>query len=255
MTGLLLIARSLRRVVRSSWIERTSSRWWRWHKRISFGKTSRRLVQRPSARWPSIAQHRRTRDPGLEIVHTAEFERGTALCATRWTEPNHAGWMHFASSLEHFHKGEYEQALSARIVWTYQDSSGPTRNGVACGHLDRRVEAQARSGSVGLDPSLRRTCGQRGSWHFASGLMDPIWKDFAQRRNGNFDGMKQQHRRLTALVITAARAPRARRKVFWVAVLPFKYGGRQRRFHGPGRGDSEDVLTGLSVFLPAGHRA
>ena len=49
---------------------------------------------------------------GLQIVHTGEFERGTAI-ARRAMElnANHAGWMHFAPLWNHFQKGEYEQAL------------------------------------------------------------------------------------------------------------------------------------------------
>jgi tetratricopeptide (TPR) repeat protein len=49
---------------------------------------------------------------GLEIVHTGEFERGTAIVRRAMElNANHAGWMHFAPLWDHFHKGEYEQAL------------------------------------------------------------------------------------------------------------------------------------------------
>src|SRR5437773_10232361 len=49
---------------------------------------------------------------GLQIVHTGEFERGTAIVRRAMElNANHAGWMHFAPLWDHFHKGEYEQAL------------------------------------------------------------------------------------------------------------------------------------------------
>src|SRR5207237_7127754 len=49
---------------------------------------------------------------GLQIVHTGEFERGAAIVRRAMElNANHAGWMHFAPLWEHFHKGEYEQAL------------------------------------------------------------------------------------------------------------------------------------------------
>src|SRR5438552_2101188 len=49
---------------------------------------------------------------GLQIVHTGEFERGTASVRHAMElNANHAGWMHFAPLWNHFHKGEYEEAL------------------------------------------------------------------------------------------------------------------------------------------------
>jgi len=64
---------------------------------------------------------------GLQIVHTGQFERGTAIVRRAMElNPNHAGWMHFAPLWDHFDKGAYEQASSARTVWTYPDFSGPT---------------------------------------------------------------------------------------------------------------------------------
>ena len=44
---------------------------------------------------------------GLQIVHTGEFERGTAIVRRAMElNANHAGWMHFAPLWDHFHKGE-----------------------------------------------------------------------------------------------------------------------------------------------------
>ena len=57
---------------------------------------------------------------------------------------NHAGWMHFAPLWDHFHKGEYEQALECAnrvdvpgLFWPYLVMAS------ACGHLGRRAEAAA----------------------------------------------------------------------------------------------------------------
>src|SRR5438105_11964961 len=42
---------------------------------------------------------------GLQIVHTGEFERGTAIVRRAMElNANHAGWMHFAPLWDHFHK-------------------------------------------------------------------------------------------------------------------------------------------------------
>src|SRR6266567_3478226 len=64
---------------------------------------------------------------GLQIVHTGEFERGTAIVRRAMElNANHAGWMHFAPLWEHFHKGEYVQALECAnrvdvpgLFWPY----------------------------------------------------------------------------------------------------------------------------------------
>src|SRR5207302_4185270 len=82
---------------------------------------------------------------GLQIVHTGEFERGTAIVRRAMElNANHAGWMHFANLWEHFHKGEYEQALECAnrvdmpgLFWPYLVMAS------ACGHLGRSAEAKA----------------------------------------------------------------------------------------------------------------
>ncbi|HKO03665.1 MAG TPA: protein kinase, partial [Candidatus Acidoferrales bacterium] len=79
---------------------------------------------------------------GLQIVHTGEFERGTAIVRRAMElNANHAGWMHFAPLWDHFHKGEYEQALECAnrvdvpgLFWPYLVVAS------ACGHLGRRAE-------------------------------------------------------------------------------------------------------------------
>src|SRR4030095_6976126 len=82
---------------------------------------------------------------GLEIVHTAEFERGTAIVRHAMElNHNHPGWMHFAPLWDHFYKGEYEQALECAnrvdvpgLFWPYLVMAS------ACGHLERHAEAAA----------------------------------------------------------------------------------------------------------------
>src|SRR5712691_9511967 len=92
---------------------------------------------------------------GLQIVHTGEFERGTAIVRRAMElNANHAGWMHFAPLWEHFHKGEYEQALERAnrvdvpgLFWPYLVVAS------ACGHLGRRAEAAVRD-LLALDPEF-----------------------------------------------------------------------------------------------------
>ena len=115
---------------------------------------------------------------GLEIVHTGEFERGTAIVRRAMElNPNHAGWMHFAPLWDHFHKGEYEEALECAnrvdvpgLFWPFLVMAS------ACGHLGRRAEAAAAvQDLLALDPEFAAHARSNvGTWHFASDLMDPI---------------------------------------------------------------------------------
>ncbi len=91
--------------------------------------------------------------------------------------PNHAGWMHFAPLWDHFQKGEYEQALECAnrvdvpgLFWPYLVMAS------ACGHLHRRAEAEAAvKDLLALDPEFgTHVRSNVESWHFASGLLDPI---------------------------------------------------------------------------------
>jgi tetratricopeptide (TPR) repeat protein len=115
---------------------------------------------------------------GLLIVHTGEFARGVAIVRRAMElNPNHAGWMHFAPLWEHFHKGEYEQALERAnrvdvpgAFWPYLVMAS------ACGHLGRRAEAAAAVRDLlALDPEFAAHVRSKvDPWHFASGLMEPI---------------------------------------------------------------------------------
>jgi adenylate cyclase len=115
---------------------------------------------------------------GLQIVHTGEFERGTAIVRRAMElNANHAGWMHFAPLWDHFHKGEYEHALECAnrvdvpgLFWPFLVMAS------ACGHLGRRTEAEAAVRDLlALDPEFAAHARSNvGTWHFASGLMDPI---------------------------------------------------------------------------------
>ena len=91
--------------------------------------------------------------------------------------PNHAGWMHFAPLWDHFHKGEYEQALECAnrvdvpgLFWPYLVMAS------ACGHLGRRAEAEAAVRDLlALDPEFAAHVRSNvESWHFASGLLEPL---------------------------------------------------------------------------------
>src|SRR5438477_2382776 len=168
---------------------------------------------------------------GLQIVHTADFERGTAI-VRRAMELNadHAGWMHFAPLWDHFHKGEYEQALECAnrldvpgLFWPFLVMAS------ACGHLGRRTEAAAAVRDLlALDPEFAAHARANvGTWHFASGLMEPILEGL--RKAGLAIPESESSDSPRRIETVTAKADRAKSGAvrgdegFWVAVLPFKY--------------------------------
>ena len=190
---------------------------------------------------------------GLQIVHTREFERGTAIVQRAMElNANHAGWMHFAPLWDHFHKREYEQALECAnrvdvpgLFWPFLVVAS------ACGHLGRRSEAEAAVRDLlALDPEFAAHARSNiESWHFASGLMEPL-----------LEGLRKAGLQTSLETGSAAPAPgRARSSAadsgvaraeegFWVAVLPFKYSGGNADLRALADGLSEDIVTGLSRF-------
>src|SRR6266851_5411853 len=198
---------------------------------------------------------------GLQVVHTGEFERGTAIVRRAMElNANHAGWMHFAPLWDHFHKGEYEQALECAnrvdvpgLFWPYLVMAS------ACGHLGRRAEAEAAVRDLlALDPEFAAHARSNvGTWHFASGLMEPILEGLRKAglsipaTGGSSDPLGRSG-------TVTARADRAESGTesgkaradegFWVAVLPFKYSGSNADLTALAEGLTEEIVTGLSRF-------
>jgi TolB-like protein len=189
---------------------------------------------------------------GLQIVHTGEFERGTAIVRRAMElNANHAGWMHFAPLWDHFHKSEYEEALQCAnrvdvpgLFWPFLVMAS------ACGHLGRRAEAEsAVRDLLALDPEFAvHARSNVGTWHFASGLMEPILEGL--RKAGlaipSEDGPAPAREPATSgrSASGAARADEG----FWVAVLPFKYSGGNADLEALAEGLTEEIVTGLSRF-------
>jgi len=198
---------------------------------------------------------------GLQIVHTGEFERGTAIVRRAMElNANHAGWMHFAPLWDHFHKGEYEEALECAnrvdfpgFFWPYLVMAS------ACGHLGRRTEAAAAVGDLlALDPEFAAHARSKvGTWHFASGLMDSILEGLRKaglsipESDDSSDSPKPSPtitgKTARAKSGTDAGAARAE-EGFWVAVLPFKYGVNNADLAALAEGLTEEIVTGLSRF-------
>src|SRR5438874_970619 len=127
-----------------------------------------------------------------------------------------------------------------------------------CGHLGRHAEAAAAVRDLlALDPEFAAHARSNvGTWHFASGLMDPILEGLRKAglaipENGSSDTPRRNE-------TTTAKANRAKSGMdaeaartdegFWVAVLPFKYSGSNADLTSLAEGLTEDIVTGLSRF-------
>ncbi|HVT45400.1 MAG TPA: protein kinase, partial [Thermoanaerobaculia bacterium] len=198
---------------------------------------------------------------GLQIVHTREFERGAAIVRRAMElNANHAGWMHFAPLWEHFHKGEYEQALACAnrvdvpgLFWPFLVMAA------ASGHLGRRAEAEAAVRDLlALDPEFAAHARSNiESWHFASGLLEPLLEGL--RKAGLSipvtDGLDGAPKRRGTIAEIADRVQSGTNsgqdradEGFWVAVLPFRYSGASTDLMALAEGLTEEIVTGLSRF-------
>ena len=205
---------------------------------------------------------------GLQIVHTREFERGTAIVRRAMElNANHAGWMHFAPLWDHFHKGEYEQALECAnrvdvpgLFWPFLVVAS------ACGHLGRRAEAEAAVRDLlALDPEFAAHARANiESWHFASGLLEPLLDGLRKAglaipaSDGSSDSAsragRSRQRRSERVGHRLGRRARRRRILGRGAAVQVQR--RQRGSHGSGgrafRGHRDRPVA---LLLPQGDRA
>src|SRR6185295_4921447 len=115
----------------------------------------------------------------------------------------------------------------------------------ACGHLGRHTEAAAAVRDLlALDPEFAAHARSNiGTWHFASGLMDPILEGLRKAGLEIADDRPAD----ASPALHGSGETRAD-EGFWVAVLPFRFTGSNTEVATLAEGLSEEIVTGLSHF-------
>ncbi len=217
----------------------------------------------------------------LMIAFSGDWERGMAL-AQRAIELNrhHPGWYHNIFFHHHYRKGEYESALQAakkinmpEFHWMHLMTAA------ACGMLGRHEEARAAIESLRkYNPTFLDLANVREDIE----MWDPHKEEVEQllqglqkagMKYGSADSAATDSKQTDSIQTTtdpklkSDRAAAARSASiastpasdgsgaalreddgFWVAVLPFKYGGTNAELKALADGLSEEIVTGLSRF-------
>ena len=190
---------------------------------------------------------------GNMLADSGDFERGPKLVRRAMElNPHFPDWFRFALTVEHFQKADYAGALDelARVnmpgffwkeLWI-----------AACAGLaGRHAEAAAAVEELRrLDPGIERQAREfMDAWLYGSGLTDRFLEGLrkaglnvpaegeAVTSGGDRPGSSPP-------VYGAARADEG----FWIAVLPFKYGGPNADLAVLAEGLTDEIATGLSRF-------
>ncbi len=195
---------------------------------------------------------------GLMTTFGGEFQRGVEITRRAMQlNPNHAGWFHFCPLMESYSKQDYEKVLehASRVnmpgfYWV------PAVVASVYGHLGRRVEGQAAIRELlGIDPDFARHGRRRlAKWLHVASLLEAILEGL---RKAGLEIAEEPERATLPTTPSAevrtvhqdSDSGRARLDDgFWVAVLPFKYGGTNADLAALAEGLTEEIVTGLSRF-------
>ena len=207
----------------------------------------------------------------LMIGFSGDWERGLSI-AQRTIDLNrhHPGWYHNIFFHYHYRKGEYEAALQAakkinmpEFHWMHLMTAA------ACGMLGRHQEARTATESLRkYSPTFLDLANVRHdieTWdpdtneveRFLQGLQKAGLKYGAKYGSADSAATEVELRlksdstaaaRSASIATATASGVSRADEGFWVAVLPFKYGGSNAELTALSEGLTEDIVTGLSRF-------
>jgi TolB-like protein len=189
---------------------------------------------------------------GNLIAYAGDWERGCAVVESAMQlNPRHPGWYWFVNFNDAYRQRDYRGALGFALkinlpgnFYTHAVTAA------AYGQLGMREAAQkALQELLAIRPDFAKTAREEfGRWNdpaFVEHMLDGLGKA----------GLEIPPEEGTAPVLAPAR-PSAQdasgvaraEEGFWVAVLPFKYGGASTELAALAEGITEDIVTGLSRF-------
>jgi TolB-like protein/cytochrome c-type biogenesis protein CcmH/NrfG len=193
---------------------------------------------------------------GNLIAYSGDWERGCAVVESAMQlNPRHPGWYYFASFNDAYRRRNYRGALDFALkinlpgnFYTHAVIAA------AYGQLGMREEARkALQELLAIRPDFAKTAREEhGRWFpdlaFVEHLLDGLRKA----------GLEIAREEGSAALPAPGDVPHSEAKTesgaaradegFWVAVLPFKYGGAEVSLTNLAEGLTEEIVTGLSRF-------
>ena len=189
---------------------------------------------------------------GLLIAYAGDWERGCALSEKgSQLNPNHPGWYRYTAWHDAYRKKDYRTALDVALRLNAPQNYYTHAVLAMCyAQLGQMEEARkALADMLALKPNYAEVARElHGRWiepDLVEQLMDGLRKAGLEiGPAGGAAGPPSAPARSSATDAGAARADEG----FWVAVLPFKYGGADASLTALAEGLTEEIVTGLSRF-------
>ncbi|HEV2424718.1 MAG TPA: protein kinase [Terriglobia bacterium] len=199
---------------------------------------------------------------GFLLAYAGDWERGCALSRqARSLNPHHPGWFWYAETFDAFRQGNYREALvvAAKINMPHYWRANLVLAAIH-GHLGQHAEAHsALRGLLAAKPDFAAIARTECAKWWQPALVDQILDGL---RKAGLEPAEDAPRPSAAPAApdsgaSASAAPAAvaadsgsvrAAEGFWVAVLPFRYGGTNADLKVLAEGLSEEVVTGLSRF-------
>ena len=189
---------------------------------------------------------------GLLIAYAGDWERGCALSEKgSQLNPNHPGWYRYTAWHDAYRKKDYRTALDVALRLNAPQNYYTHAVLAMCyAQLGQMEEARKALGDMlALKPNYAEVARElHGRWiepDLVEQLMDGLRKAGLEiGPAGGAAGPPSALARSSSIDAGAARADEG----FWVAVLPFKYGGADASLTALAEGLTEEIVTGLSRF-------
>ncbi|HTO75615.1 MAG TPA: hypothetical protein VMQ61_06015 [Thermoanaerobaculia bacterium] len=188
---------------------------------------------------------------GTMITSAGDWEYGLGLVErAKQLNPNHPGWYHYVALIEAYRRRDYQGALATLLKINMPGYYWPhVLRAAIYGQLGERQRAgEALRELHALLPDFgARARAEFGKWYDADltkHLVDGLRKAGMEIPPESATSGAAQHAARTSPDSGAVRADEG----FWVAVLPFKYGGADASLASLAEGLTEETVTGLSRF-------